>query len=87
MTTWAHEQMYKEYMAEEDERRRRNPDTGLYSEYNGKEVVLVLSNGNTVSGHFNKAYKEDSYRVVVLKFQDIKFKAADIKSIKLRDIQ
>ena len=87
MTTWAHEQMYKEHCARESERRRLNPDTGLYAEYNGKEVELVLSNGNTVSGHFNKAYKEDSYRVVVLKFQDIKFKAADIKSIKLRDIQ
>lgn len=87
MTTWAHEQMYKAYYEQESERRRLNPDTGLYAEYNGKEVELVLSNGNTVSGPFNKAYKEDSYRVVVLKFQDIKFKAADIKSIKLRDVQ
>lgn len=87
MSTWAHEQMFREYEEKEQEYRERNPDTGLYAEYNGKYVEVVLSNGNTVSGHFNKAYKEDSYRVVVLKFQDIKFKAADIKSIKLRDVQ
>lgn len=86
MTTWAHEQIFREYEEREQECRRRNPDTGLYSEYNGKDVEIVFSNGNTVSGHFNKAYKEDSYRVVVLKFQDIKFKAADIKSIKLHDM-
>lgn len=83
MTTWAHEQMYKEYMAEEDERRRRSPDTGLYSEYNGKDVEVVLSNGNKVTGRFYKEYKEDNYRVTVILFQVIKLKAKDIKSIRL----
>lgn len=83
MTTWAHEQIYKEYMAEEDERRRRNPDTGLYSEYSGKDVEVVLSNGNIVTGRFNKTYNKDDYRVTVILLQVIKLKAEDIKSIRL----
>ena len=83
MTTWAHEQMFREYEEREQEYRRRNPDTGLYSEYNGKDVEVVLSNGNIVTGRFNKTYNEDDYRVNVILIQAIKLRAEDIKSIRL----
>lgn len=83
MSTQAHEQMFREYEDREQEYRRINPDTGLYSEYNGKDVEVVLSNGNIVTGHFNKTYNKDDYRVTVIHIQDIKLKAEDIKSIRL----
>ena len=83
MTTWAHEQIFREYEEREQEYRERNPDNGLYSEYNGKYVEVVLSNGNIVTGCFNKTYNKDDYRVNVTLTQAIKFKAEDIKSIRL----
>ena len=83
MTTWAHEQMFREYEEREQEYRRRNPDTGLYSEYNGKDVEVILSNGNIVTGRFNKTYNKDDYRVNVILIQAIKLRAEDIKSIRL----
>ena len=83
MTTWAHEQMFREYEEREQEYRRRNPDTGLYSEYNGKDVEVVLSDGNIITGRFNKTYNKNEYRVTAILIQTIKLKASDIKSIRL----
>lgn len=83
MTTWAHEQMFREYEEREQEYRRRNPDTGLYSEYSGKDVEVILSNCNIITGRFNKTYNKNEYRVNVTLTQDIKLKAEDIKSIRL----
>lgn len=83
MTTWAHEQMFREYEEREQEYRRRNPDTGLYSEYNGKDVEVVLSDGNIITGRFNKTYNKNEYRVTAIFIQTIKLKASDIKSIRL----
>ena len=83
MTTWAHEQMFREYEEREQEYRRRNPDTGLYSEYNGKDVEVILSNGSIITGRFNKTYNKNEYRVTVIRIQTIKLEAKDIKSISL----
>lgn len=83
MTTWAHEQIFREYEEKEQAYRESHPDTGLYAEYNGKNVEVVLSNGNIVTGRFNKTYNKDDYRITVLLLQAIKFKTEDIKSIRL----
>lgn len=78
--------LYDEYMAEqyaEEQRRQRlfNPDRGLYSEFDHKNVVITFQNGDMATGTFWKKYQQDSYTVVV-NGHSIHCTVKDIKSIR-----
>ena len=82
MTTWAHEQMARQWAEEEDERRQMFPDRGLYSEYNQQPVIITFKDGTTAQGYFHKTYNQEKYELNVYGNNHIMLTPEDIKSIR-----
>ena len=76
----------REYAEQLQAEMLRNPDRGLYAEYNNKDVQVTFANGYSATGHFLKEYMRERYTLNLIGCRGIEFQPEDIKSIEYAHI-